>query len=101
MEKNKHASIYLGRKPQQDRGSQNPNPCFTLHDLDFIPATSTEVFPAPHVFTCRELVGCLGSLGVLMIEPRALCACTGLAGFTRKLHPRVRGLLLLSISLQG
>lgn len=43
MEEDRHASICLGKKPQQARGSQNPNLSFTLHGLYFIPATSTEV----------------------------------------------------------
>lgn len=46
------------------------NRCFTLHDLDFIPATSSEASPSP----CFHLQG--GEwfllLGVLKIQPRAL-----------------------------
>lgn len=64
VEKHKHASICLGRKPQQARGSQNPNLSFSLLDLDFIPAPSSSF----HL----QGVSWFLSLGVLRIEPRAL-----------------------------
>lgn len=88
MEEDRHASICLGKKPQQARGSQNPNLSFTLHGLYFIPATSTEVSLSLLSSFHRQGVSWLLSLGVLRIKPRALH--TGLAlpvSSTPELHP--------------